>query len=148
MLNATNEMSELEKEEANGVEYKTPSFLLIDDREGGTRQTYYGSDGLGQPQEAVESEGEKSSISLRFLCFLGLIACVVFGLLIFIGAIALSVLALGSFFRNSQLNQGVCNLWMLCLHSIVSSVGFLIGIVSPTIGLGLVVFYFSIIGKA
>jgi hypothetical protein len=140
--------------EGNKPHFKRPKFILIDDREGQESQYIpFDSASSQEPDNSSQHEKEelksssKSPVSLRFLCVLGLIFCLVFGLGIFLWSIALSFLAAISLFKNQNLNQGVRSFWKLYMHTVIAGFGFALGILSPTIGLGLIVLYFSVTGE-
>ena len=133
-------------EKGEETPFKRPEFIIIDPRQGKN------SDSSQKPNNPFQSQKEepqssKSPISLRFLCVLGLIFCLIFGLGILIWSIALTFLAALSLFRNQNLNQGVRSFWKLYTNTVITGLGFALGIISPTIGLGLIVLYFSVTGE-
>jgi hypothetical protein len=140
--------------EENRPQFKRPKFILIDDRQGQQSQDFpFDSAPTQEPDDSSQNEKEelkssaKSPVSLRFLCVLGLVFCLVFGLGIFLWSIALSFLAAVSLFQNQNLNHGVRSFWKLYMHTVIAGLGFALGILSPTIGLGLIVLYFSVTGE-
>lgn len=131
--------------------YQRPEFILIDDRQGKSQSTYFGADDSShQSNESFQQEDskvKKHSISLRFICLLGLIFCLVFGLGILIWSIVMTFLATLYFFQNQSLNQGVRSFWKICTNTVIAGFGFALGLISPTLGLGLIALYFSITGE-
>lgn len=130
-------------EKGEETPFKRPEFIIIDPRQGKNQSTSTDSD----QSQKEEPQSSKSPISLRFLCVLGLIFCLIFGLGILIWSIALTFLAALSLFRNQNLNQGVRSFWKLYTNTVITGLGFALGIISPTIGLGLIVLYFSVTGE-
>jgi ABC-type Fe3+ transport system permease subunit len=124
-------------------EFKRPDLIILDDE-----QEKQGNQDKGASFEEQQAQSApQSSISLRFFCVLGLIFCLVFGLGIFLWALILTFLTLVTFLQNHQLNRSVKTFWRLCLNTLIAGLGFTIGIISPTIGLGLLVLYFSLTGE-
>lgn len=125
--------------EEEKIEYISPPFVIIDDRQ--------------QTEESLESSSEaaaetpKSPFSMRFLCFLGLIFCLIFGTGMFLMSLVSTLIATISLFRNKELNQTVKQFWKLSTHTLIAGLGFVLGIISPTLGLGLIVLYFSVTGE-
>jgi hypothetical protein len=135
--------------EEEKTEVKRPEFIIIDERDGTTQKTYYSSEYSWQPVKYVETRKEEvksSSVSLRFLCFLGLVFCVIFGTGIFLLSLVLTFLSLVNLFQNKNLNEGAWSFWKLWISTVIISLAFIIGLIVPTIGVGLIVFYFSLIG--
>jgi hypothetical protein len=132
------------------VQYKRPEFILIDDRQGKSQYTYFGADSSRQPNYSgggKEEPTKKGSFSLRFICLLGLIFCLVFGLGILIWSIVITLLATLSLFQNHGLNQAVRSFWKIYTHTVIVGFGFALGLMSPTLGLGLIALYFSMTGE-
>jgi uncharacterized membrane protein len=133
--------------------FKRPEFIIIDDRQGKIHYTHFGTDSSQKSNDSIRTEQEelasskKAPVSLRFLCFLGFIFCLLFGLGILIWSIALTFLAALSLFRNHHLNQGVRSFWKLYTHTVIAGLGFVFGIISPTLGLGWILLYFSLTGE-
>jgi hypothetical protein len=113
--------------------FKRPEFVLIDDREEKNRQTYFGADSSQQDAFGREEHrASKDPLSLRFICLLGF---------------AMTLFATLSLFQNRALNQSMQSFWKICLHTIIAGFGFILGILSPTLGLGLIALYFSLAGR-
>jgi hypothetical protein len=132
-------------------QFKRPEFILIDDRCGESQYTHFGADSSRKPNHSFQAEKEckssKGPLSLRFICLLGLIFCFVFGLGMLIWSIALTFLATISLFQNRGLNQGLQSLWKICANTFIAGFGFMLGLMSPTLGLGLLALYFSLKGE-
>lgn len=129
--------------ESEKSEFRRPDLIIVDNQ-----QEKQGNQGHGASFEEQQAQAvPQSSISLRFFCILGLIFCVVFGLGIFFWALILTFLTLVTFLQNHQLNRSVRTFWTLCLNTLIAGLGFVIGIISPTIGLGLLILYFSWTGE-
>ena len=128
--------------------FKRPEFVLIDDREEKNRQTYFGADSSQQDAFGREEHrASKDPLSLRFICLLGFVFCLVFGAGIFLWSLAMTLFATLSLFQNRALNQSMQSFWKICLHTIIAGFGFILGILSPTLGLGLIALYFSLAGR-
>lgn len=123
-----------EEEKAHVIQ---PQYVIIDDRNNNKEERT--TDG--------ESQETKSPMSLRFLCFLGLIFCSIFGLGMFLMSIFSTLMATCYLFRNANLNQAMSHFWKLSAHTLVAGLGFTLGLISPTLGLGLIVLYFSVTGQ-
>lgn len=117
--------------------YITPQFEIIDDR----------AKTQSHEEESTQSEKTTSPLSLRFICFLGLIFCSIFGLGMFLMSLVTTVIAALSLFRNPSLNESVLGFWKLSTHALVAGLGFIVGLVSPALGLSLIALYFSVTGK-
>jgi hypothetical protein len=138
---SVNDRFEVEEEKP---EFKRPDFVVIDERNGKKMYTHFGEK---TSQNEDKETPAKGNVSLRFLCLLGLIFCLVFGLGILVWSIVLTFLATLSFFQNPTLNQGVKSFWKLYSHIVIVGLGFILGLISPTLGLGLIGLYFSITGE-
>jgi hypothetical protein len=144
--------SNKDRTEDEKTQYKRPEFILIDDRAGKSQYTYFGPDSSRKPDETFQFEKEEAFTSknglmpLRFLCLLGFIFCLVFGFGILIWTIALTCLATLSLFQNKNLNQGMKSFWKICINTMIAGFGFALGLLNPTLGLGLIALYFSISG--
>lgn len=133
-------------------QFKCPEYILIDDRRGKSQHTYFGADSSRKPNDSFqngkeEARSSKGPISLRFVCLLGLIFCLVFGFGILLWSIALTCLATLSLFQNQGLNQGVRSFWKIFANTFIAGFGFTLGLISPTLGLGLLALYFSLAGN-
>ena len=128
-------------------QFKRPEFILIDDRNGKEKITYFKEDSPQSSHNSFEkAEAPKSAFSLRFICLLGLIFCFMFGLGMFLWSVTLTALATLSLFQNHRLNQGMRHFWKLFIHTFVAGFSFALGMMSPTLGLGLLALYFSRVG--
>lgn len=128
------DMSQLQNDDLKVV---YPSCIIVDER----------SNGAQDQAEKTETQA-KSPFSLRFLCFLGLIFCSIFGLGMILMSALTTVLAVAFLFRKPSLNQAMGHFWKLATHTTVAGLGFVLGLISPTLGLGLIALYFSITGQA
>lgn len=139
--------SNSDQQEEKKPQFKRPEFILIDDREGKNQYTYFkanmGSHNYFQKQ-AGETRSSKSRFSLRFICFLGFIFCLIFGLGILLWSIAWTFLNILSFFQNRNLRKTMQNFWKIFINTLVTGFSFMLGIISPTLGLGLLAIYFSL----
>lgn len=120
----------------------SPPFVLIDDRNGETQQTYFNIDSTRTSSESFQ-EGETISLkstSLRFACLLGLIFCLIFGLGMMIGSILLSILAILSFFKNETLNYRAWGCWKISFKTLCIAFGLAVGILFPQIVLNILGF--------
>lgn len=129
---------------------KCPEFVLIDDRNGEERHTHFNVDASQHPQEGRGEEAQnrsKSPLSLRFICFLGFIFCLIFGLGMLMWSVVMSCLATLSLFQNPNLNKGTRNFWKIFVNTCVAGFGFTLGLISPTLGLGMLAIYFSLKGN-
>ncbi|CUI16994.1 conserved putative membrane protein [Candidatus Protochlamydia naegleriophila] len=132
------------------ITYKRPEFIVIDDRPtnpyGYKKQTRYNSSGE-QAGNEDHSQVQQGPFSLRFLCLLGVIFCFIFGIGLFFIASLSTVAAVVFLLQNGELNRGVRALWKLFSNVIVVGAGCMIGLISPTIGIGLMAVYFSLSGR-
>lgn len=131
-------------------QYIQPNYIIIDDRK---ESRQHGGDPFDRRQsihfgETGEKNSPQASTSLRFLCVLGLVFCLVFGFGILLWSIVLTLFALLTFFQNHQLNQSVRTFWKLYLNTMIAGFGFALGVLSPPLGLGLLVLYFSLTGES
>jgi len=133
-------------------ELNNPEFLLIDDRNGEEKIVYFNGDSSkysqGSFQERKETkQAAKNPFSLRFICLLGLIFCLIFGFGMLVGSIVMTFLAIFSLFQNKNLNQRMRNFWKFFINASIAGFGFTLGLISPTLGLGLLAIYFSLAGN-
>lgn len=146
------EISSNSFQEEEKPQFKRPEFILIDESSGKSQQTYFGLDSLRKPQSSFEAEGEngngqsakKGPASLRFICLLGFIFCFIFGLGMLLWSIVMTCLATVSLFQNKGLNQGMRSFWKIWINTAIAGFGFTLGMISPTLGLGLLALYFSL----
>lgn len=129
---------------ADEVQFKRPEFVLIDDRQGKGQYTHFGSDDNEQAER--KKSASKEPISLRFICLLGFIFCLIFGLGMLLWSIVMTTLATLSLFQNKKFNQGMKSFWKIFANTAIAGFGFTLGLINPTLGLGLVALYFSISG--
>ncbi|MDP1880277.1 MAG: hypothetical protein Q8K60_04990 [Parachlamydiaceae bacterium] len=124
-------------------EYKIPDEIIIDDRSDDSNTVTGSSFEEKQSDFENQSSGETKAISLRLLCFLGLLFSIVFGLaMLFIAAVA-SILALVTFLSNDEINQNAMKFWKLYMHAAISGVCCLVGVFFPPVGLSLLLLYLS-----
>lgn len=132
------------------ITYKRPEFIVIDDRSsnpyGYQKQTHYNSSGE-QTKNDEHSQVQQSPFSLRFICLLGIIFCLIFGIGLFFIASLSTIVAIVFLLQNGELNRGVRALWKLFSNVIVVGTGCVIGLISPAIGIGLMALYFSLSGE-
>lgn len=128
---------------------KQPEFILIDDRQGESKYTYFGRESSQNSfkNEQEEKQAAKGPFSLRFICLLGFIFCLVFGLGMLVWSVVMTCFAMFSLFLNPNLNQGMRHFWKLFVNTCVAGFGFTLGMLSPTLGLGLLAIYFSLAGN-
>lgn len=119
-------------------QFVTPPVIVLDDK-------------LDQEPDFAEATEEKqetkSPFSLRFLCFLGLIFCTIFGLGMTLLSLLSTIISIFTLFRNKGLNQATLTNWKLAGHTLVAWFSFVIGLISPAFGLSLIALYFSITGQ-
>lgn len=140
--------SQGENQERSQSEVIQPEYVLIDERDGEKKYTHFGVDAIPHPVDGEElKQKQKNSVSLRFLCLLGLIFCIIFGFGMFLWSMGMTALAALSLFQNPSLNQGVKDFWKILGSTIISSFCLILGLLIPPVGLGLLVFYFSRRGK-
>lgn len=113
--------------------YIEPQYIIIDDRH--------------QNKQDTGSQEQKGPLSLRFLCVLGLIFCSIFGLGMLLMSLFSTLMATCYLFRNANLNKSMLHFWKLSTHTLVAGFGFVLGLISPTVGLGLIALYFSVTGE-
>jgi hypothetical protein len=128
------------------IQYKRPDFIILDDRESLSRKDN-GREGNGEkPSEKNTGmqNNQESAISLRFLCFLGLVFCLLFGTGLFLINLLTTAAALFMLLLNKELNQTVLTFWKLFFSTFIAGIGCLIGLASPTVGISLLALYFSL----
>lgn len=134
--------------EESKPQFKRPEFVLIDDRQGEKKFTHFGSESTENSKESFKSGQEKQAakgpFSLRFVCLLGFIFCLVFGLGMLVWSLVMTCLATFSLFLNPNLNKGMRHFWKLFANTFIAGFGFTLGMISPTLGLGLLAIYFSL----
>jgi|GEM_PF-3659028 len=130
-------------------EFKRPKFILIDDRQGESRYTNTQAEAetsFSDPKEFLQTEKgvepPSNALALRLICLLGLVFSLIFGLGIFLWSIVSTFFATCSLFQYQDLNQRARALWKLCANTCIASFGFALGLISPTLGLGLLALYF------
>ena len=126
-------------------EFKRPDLIIVEVQKN-QDQEKLDLDGENKGSQS-QKESAQGAFSLRFFCFLGLIFCLIFGIGILLGSTVMTVLAALSLFRNQNLNESLYGLWKLSMHTLVAGFGFVLGLISPTLGLGLIALYFSISGE-
>jgi hypothetical protein len=131
---------------------RRPEFILIDDRHGERKYTHFGSESVDAAQhsfktEAEEKQAAKGPFSLRFICLLGFIFCLVFGMGMLLWSVVMTCLATFSLFLNPNINRSMRHFWKLLANTFVAGFGFTLGMISPTLGLGLLAIYFSLAGN-
>lgn len=138
--------------EEGKLQFKRPEFILIDDRHGEKKYSYFGSETSPGTQNSSKTEQEKKQaakgpLSLRFICLLGFIFCLVFGLGMLIWSVVMTCFAIFSLFLNPNLNQSMRHFWKIFINTCIAGFGFTLGMISPTLGLGLLAIYFSLAGN-
>jgi Fe2+ transport system protein B len=129
--------------------FKRPEFILIDGRDGKNKYTYFDTSQQSQGSFRTEKEAKqfsKGAISLRFICMLGFVFCLVFGLGMLLWSIVMTLFATLSLFQNQNLNQSMRSFWKIFVNTVIAGFGFTLGMMSPTLGLGLLALYFSLTG--
>ena len=129
-----------------------PKFVLIDERDGVRQETYFeadSSDSSGYSRQTFQENQESKNFtthaySLRFISLLGIIFCLIFGTGVFIGFGVAILFAVLSLFQNKILNQRIWKLWKLFVNTVIACFGFLLGILYPPLGFGLLALYFSL----
>ena len=125
---------------------KKPEFIIIDDRHpqhGGPHPEDYPKGDHPFTKEEKEIPAQNSA-SLRIWCLMGFVFCMVFSAGMLIWLLIFGFLAAVILFQSKRLNQMVVTFWNLYTNSSVALLGFGIGIISPSLGLGLLLLYFSI----
>jgi hypothetical protein len=123
--------------------FKKPDFIILED----TKDYIYGSQTVTEDEELWQMQRKKYPIWLRALCFLG-----VFGSLFFASAVLsyLLFLFLGAalyLFQSKEANQSFYKFWRLFNNTVAVTTSLLIGIFSPTLGIGMLIIYFSVRGE-
>lgn len=128
-------------------QFKRPEFILIDERNGNSLYTHFRPETSQTVQDSPHQSKEQSSkgpISLRFVCLLGFIFCLVFGVGMVVLSFVLAVLTILSLFQNRQLIKQMAGFLKIAINTLVAGFGFTLGMISPTLGLGLLAIYFSL----
>lgn len=122
------------------TEYKHPDMIIIDGEQENVSQDSF--------QEKDDPRKRKFSMNQRILSprlfsCLGFLFSFLFGLLILMGSLPSLFFAALFLFRSQALNQVVKKLWMLSSNAFIVSMGFLLAILSPPLGFGLILLYLS-----
>lgn len=129
-------------QETESPVYKRAEVILIDDEfeqgESG-EQRRFSSEG----ESAQSSEQHQSAMSLRYTCLLGLVFCAIFGFGMFLLSLLMTILSTVALLQNKELNATARRFWSLVGNTAVAGFGFTLGLISPRLGLSLVLVYFS-----
>jgi hypothetical protein len=119
------------------VQFKRPDFVVIDDRNKKTSHQ-------GEEIPHVENfQTANPPYSLRFICFLGVIFCAIFGLGLTLLNLIVTFFAFILLLQNRELNETAISLWKLWKNTWVGGFCCLLGIVFPKLGIGLLTLYFT-----
>lgn len=132
--------------EQKNFEYKQPDEIIIED----SASVNLHSQEDSRKQESFQSDQfkqQKTPISLRFICFLGLVFCIIFGLGMLFFSLISSLFVLITIFQSKKINSACYHFWKLYVNAVVAGVGFILGLIVPPIGLGFLLLYFSMIGE-
>ncbi|MBA2367426.1 MAG: hypothetical protein H0V82_00195 [Candidatus Protochlamydia sp.] len=137
----------LNPDSKNEIQYKRPEFIILDDRENIHENNGSEENGERHGKNTGTNANQQSSISLRFLCFLGLVFCLIFGTGLLLITVLTSAAAVLMLLLNRELNQTVLTFWKLFFNTLIAGIGCMIGLVSPAMGISLLALYFSISKK-
>ncbi|WP_068467833.1 hypothetical protein [Candidatus Protochlamydia phocaeensis] len=131
------------------IHYKRPDFIIIDDTQEYLRGSSNNSSfGYEQKQKGeFKTRVQQNPFSLRLLCFLGGIFCLIVGLGMLVFSVVLTLLALLLLFQHKKLNQVVFSFWKLYTNIVIAGLACIIGILNPAWGIGLLVLYFALSGE-
>lgn len=124
-------------------EYKYPDQIIVDDE----NHHHEKSESQYENDRKEEAADQGQPLSLRLLCFLGLIFCSVFGLGMIILSIITTFFACITLFQNSNVNRDLFRYWKSTFNTFVAGFGFILGLLIPPLGLGFLVLYFSLVGE-
>lgn len=125
-------------------EYRLPDEILIDPPEV-TRHTR--KPGSFENPEFDGNKAISSPFSLRFLSFLGLLFCSIYGAGMLFFALLTSLFSAVTLFQNSAVNRECLKYWRHAFNTLIAGAGFLLGIILPPLGLGFLLIYFSLKGE-
>ncbi|MFI0435237.1 MAG: hypothetical protein ACH350_05855 [Parachlamydiaceae bacterium] len=128
-------------------QFHAPEFVLIDERDGDKKYSYFGSSSFEQSQRTKEAQTkieQSPKGSLRFISFLGFVFCFILGLGMLVWSGVMTLLALFCLFQNPHFNQGMWKFWKYFAHTFIAAFCFMLAVISPALGLGLLALYFSL----
>ncbi len=136
-------------EKKNQSEYKLPDEIIINDRSANVSDPFSSASEEKRSNQIHEEQSSENNgaLSLRFLCFLGLIFCLIYGLGMFILSLIITLLAVVTLFQNSGVNDSLLQCWQSFFNTLVAGIGFALGLIIPPLGLGFLVVYFSLVGE-
>lgn len=123
-----------------------PEFVLIDERNGKTKYSFFDADAQLKSHQTGPStnKGRRLVGPTRLIFFLGSIFCILFGIILFILAIVITVLSAISFFQNSKINKDMRNSWKFFFATMISGGCLAIGVIIPALGIGLLSLFFAV----
>jgi hypothetical protein len=148
-LNGESSLQNSFKTKEEKPHYEYPEVIVIDDRS--SHSSSSGPSETSNPSfkdQKSELPTMSSMFTLRIICAVGAVICLFLGIALLIASFVSLALATVFLFRHLTLNHTAHRLWKLSAHLIVSSMGFIIGIIHPLLGIGLMTIYFSFIGSS
>ena len=122
--------------------------ILIDDREGANpRDRDSAASFLSEKTQLEGKFSLKMGLMLRLVALGGVICSLACEVAMLLTSSILTLLAACYLFRNAPLNRRVAQSWRVCFHALVMSLGFLVGILSPVMGFGLMMLYCAMMGN-
>lgn len=140
--NYSNELENSQDTDTESPVFKRAEVILIDDEfeqsENGEQPRFSNDE-----EPTPHSEQGQSTLSLRYTCLLGLVFCAIFGFGMLLLSLLMTILSAGTLFQNKELNATARRFWSLVGNTAVAGFGFTLGLISPRLGLSLVLLYFS-----
>lgn len=124
----------------NEPQYVRPEFTILDD------QNDHSQTREEKPKESAK-KGDPSptnSFSLKILCLLGVVFCLIYGIGMLLISVIMSVVAALTLFQNHEINRSARKFWKISLNTLVAGFGLGVSILNPALGFGLLFIYFSI----
>ena len=123
-------------------EYKYPDQIII-----GDENYQEQSESPYKDHSKEETTEQTQPLSLRLLCFLGLIFCTIYGFGMILLSLITTFFACITLFQNHKLNRNLFRYWKSTFNTFVAGFGFVLGLLIPPLGLGFLILYFSLVGE-
>lgn len=137
-----NEDLDQEKDSVKGFKSsqgKMPDFIIMND----TQEFLHGTHSKSSSETPFRLPSIQNSFSLRLFCFFGTLLSFLVAIGMLIATVCVFLLAALLLFQHRVLNQYLSNFWSFYINSSVVALGLAIACLSPMLGLGLLLIYFS-----
>jgi hypothetical protein len=123
---------------------KMPDFIILDDTHDYIHGNYRKSNSSQKRQQPRRpNKLVQNRFLLRLFCLLGMMLSFLVAIGMLIWTTLVFIVAALLFFKNQVLNQSLTRFWNFYIHSSVVALTLGIATISPTLGIGLLVVYFS-----